>query len=130
MLEHYRSKWNKEYALCLPCRARMMEELSKVHRVLQRLDPDIPHQTILVMDATTGHNGLAQAQAFREMVGVDGVFLAKLDGTAKGGIVVAIARELHLPVLFIGTGEGLEDLSFFDIDDFVDALFGDEDAGG
>ena len=79
---------------------------------------------------TTGHNGLAQARVFRDEVGVSGVFLAKLDGTAKGGIVVAIARELGLPVIFIGTGEGLEDLSLFDTDDFVDALFDKRSAPG
>jgi len=101
-----------------------MEELRKVRRVLQRLGPAAPHQTLLVLDATTGHNGLSQARAFQEAVGVNAVFLAKLDGTATGGIVVAIAQELGLPVIFIGTGEGLEDVSLFDTDDFVDALFG------
>jgi len=103
----------------------LIEELRKVRRVLERLEPTAPQQTLLVMDATTGHNGLAQAKVFQEATGVDGVFLAKLDGTAKGGIVVAIAKDLRLPVLFIGTGEGLEDLSLFDTDDFVDALFYD-----
>ena len=85
---------------------------------------------MLVLDATTGHNGLEQARVFQEAVGVSGVFLAKLDGTAKGGITVAIAQELKLPVVFIGTGEGLDDLSIFDTDDFVDALFGDGSAAG
>jgi fused signal recognition particle receptor len=103
----------------------LIEELRKVRRVLERLEPTAPQQTLLVLDATTGHNGLAQAEVFQQAVGASGVFLAKLDGTAKGGLVVAIAQELHLPVVFIGTGEGLEDLSLFDIDDFVDALFGD-----
>ena len=100
-----------------------MEELQKVRRVLQRLEPTAPQQTLLVLDATTGHNALAQARGFQKAVGVDGVFLAKLDGTAKGGIVVAIAQELHLPVVFIGTGEQVEDAALFDIDDFLDALF-------
>jgi fused signal recognition particle receptor len=101
----------------------LIDELRKVQRVIRHLEPAAPHQTLLVLDATTGHNGLAQAQVFREAVGANGVFLAKLDGTAKGGIVVAIARELALPVIFIGTGEGLEDVSLFNTDDFVDALF-------
>ena len=105
--------------------------VGEVHpRVLERFDAAVPHQTMLVLDATTGHNGLEQARVFQEAVGVSGVFLAKLDGTAKGGITVAIAQELQLPVVFIGTGEGLDDLSIFDTDDFVDALFGDEPAAG
>ena len=108
----------------------LIEELRKVRRIFERLNPDVPHQTLLVMDATTGHNGLEQARVFQEAVGVNGVFLAKLDGTAKGGITVAIAQELKLPVIFIGTGEGLDDLSLFDTDDFVDALFGDEPGAG
>jgi len=104
----------------------LIEELRKVRRILERFDEHLPHQTLLVMDATTGHNGLEQAKVFQEAIGVNGVILAKLDGTAKGGITVAIAQELKLPVIFIGTGEGLDDLSLFDTDDFVDALFGDE----
>ena len=110
----------------LHTKAPLIEELRKVRRILERFDDRLPHQTLLVMDATTGHNGLEQAKVFKEAVGVNGVFLAKLDGTAKGGITVAIAQELKLPVIFIGTGEGLDDLSLFDTDDFVDALFGDE----
>ena len=101
----------------------LMEELKKVSRVLKRLDADAPHQVLLVMDATTGHNGVAQARHFTDAVGCHGVFLAKLDGTAKGGIVLAVARELNLPVLFIGTGEELEDMAPFDPQDFVEALF-------
>ena len=104
-------------------KAPLIEELKKIHRVFERQEPSAPQQTLLVIDATTGHNGVEQARVFQEAVGVDGVFLAKLDGTAKGGIVVAIAQELALPVIFIGTGEGLDDLSLFDTDDFVDALF-------
>ena len=110
----------------LHTKAPLMEELRKVHRVFERYEPTAPQQTLLVLDATTGHNGVEQAKVFRDAVGVDGVFLAKLDGTAKGGVVVAIAQELALPVVFIGTGEGLEDLSLFDTDDFVDALFEDQ----
>ena len=109
----------------LHTKAPLIEELRKVRRVLARQDPAAPHQTLLVIDASTGRNGLEQARVFREAVGVDGVFLAKIDGTAKGGVTVAIARELHLPVIFMGTGEGLDDLSLFDTDHFVDALFGD-----
>jgi fused signal recognition particle receptor len=104
----------------------LIEELRKVRRIFERFDPSVPHQILLVLDATTGHNGLEQAKVFQEAIGVNGVFLTKLDGTAKGGITVAIAQELDLPVIFIGTGEGLDDLSMFDTDDFVDALFGDE----
>jgi fused signal recognition particle receptor len=104
----------------------LIEELHKVRRVFERFDSSLPHQTLLVIDATTGHNGLEQAKVFQEAVGVNGVFLTKLDGTAKGGITVAIAQELNLPVIFIGTGEGLEDISMFDTDDFVDGLFGDQ----
>ena len=109
-------------------KAPLIDELRKVRRVLERQDPASPHQTLLVLDATTGHNGVEQARVFQEAVGVNGVFLAKLDGAAKGGVTVAIAQELGLPVVFIGTGEGLDDLSLFDTDDFVDALFGDEPA--
>jgi len=107
----------------LHTKSNLMEEMKKIRRVLERLDPLAPHLTLLVMDATTGQNGLAQARAFTEAVACDGVFLAKLDGTAKGGVVFAIRKELGLPVLFIGTGEGVEDLSPFDPHQFVEALF-------
>ncbi len=107
----------------LHTKSNLMEELKKVRRVLGRLDPTAPHLTLLVMDATTGQNGLAQARAFIEAVACDGVFLAKLDGTAKGGVVFAIGKELGLPVAFIGTGEGLEDVSPFDPKLFVESLF-------
>ena len=101
----------------------LMDELRKIHRVLGRLDAAAPHLTLLVLDATTGQNGLAQARAFTESVSCDGVVLAKLDGTAKGGVVFAIRQELGIPVLFIGTGEGIEDLSPFNPQQFVEALF-------
>jgi len=107
----------------LHTRAPLMEELRKVRRVLQRLDPSAPHHTWLVLDATTGQNGLAQARQFTEAVGVTAVVLAKLDGTAKGGIALSIAEDLGLPVAFIGTGESPEDLAPFDPEAFVDALF-------
>ena len=107
----------------LHTKSNLMEELKKVRRVVQRLDDSAPHLTLLVLDATTGQNGLAQARTFVDVVACDGIFLAKLDGTAKGGIVFAIQQELGLPVLFIGTGEGVEDISPFDPDQFVEALF-------
>lgn len=106
----------------LQTKSNLMQELSKIKRVLERQDPSAPHQVILIMDATTGQNGLSQARSFTEAVDCTGIFLAKLDGTAKGGIVLAIKNELHLPILFIGTGEGIDDLAPFDPKEFVDAL--------
>ena len=106
----------------LHTKSNLMEELRKIHRVLKRQDPTAPHEVILTLDATTGHNGLAQAKSFREAVDCTGIFLAKLDGTARGGIVLAIKQELEVPILFIGTGEGMGDMAPFDADDFVDAL--------
>ena len=106
----------------LHTKSNLMEELKKMRRVLNRLDPAAPHQVILTLDATTGLNGLAQAKAFKEAVGCSGVFLAKLDGTARGGIALAITQELQVPILFIGTGENLSDLAPFDTKDFVESL--------
>ena len=100
----------------------LMEELVKIKRVVSRSDPRAPHEVLLVLDATTGQNGLTQARYFNEAVNVTGVFLAKLDGTAKGGIVLAICNELKIPILFIGTGETLDDLAPFDAQTFVEAL--------
>src|SRR4051812_3068444 len=100
----------------------LMEELSKVRRVIQKQIPDAPHETLLTIDATTGQNGLRQAMMFREAVDVTGIVLTKLDGTAKGGIALAIAQELGVPVKLIGIGESLEDLRPFDPDDFARAL--------
>jgi fused signal recognition particle receptor len=100
----------------------LMEELKKIKRVAARSDPTAPHEVLLVLDATTGQNGLDQARYFTEAVGVSGVFLTKLDGTAKGGIVLAICDELKIPILFIGTGEALDDLAPFDAETFVEAL--------
>ncbi len=100
----------------------LMEELKKIKRVAAKADPAAPHEVLLVVDATTGQNGLAQARYFTEAVGVTGIFLAKLDGTAKGGIVLAICDELKIPVRFIGTGEKLEDIAPFDAEAFVEAL--------
>jgi len=106
----------------LHTKSNLMEELRKVHRVLARLEPQAPHQVILTLDATTGLNGLAQAKSFKEAVNCTGIFLAKLDGTARGGIVLAIKQELQIPILFIGTGEGITDLASFDTRDFVESL--------
>ena len=106
----------------LHTKSNLMEELRKIHRVIKRQDPSAPHEVILTLDATTGHNGLAQAKSFQEAVDCTSIFLAKLDGTARGGIVLAIRQELGVPILFIGTGEGLDDMAPFDANDFVDAL--------
>ncbi len=106
----------------LHTKSNLMEELRKIHRVLNRLDPSAPHQVILTLDATTGHNGLSQAKSFKDAVDCTGIFLAKLDGTARGGIALAIKQELQVPILFIGTGEQLGDLAPFDSREFVDSL--------
>lgn len=107
----------------LHTKVNLMEELKKVRRVLDREIPGAPHETLLVLDATTGQNALVQARLFKEAVTVTGLALTKLDGTAKGGMVVAIGAELDLPVRYIGIGEGVEDLRPFDPDLFVEALF-------
>ena len=101
----------------------LMEELRKVHGVAQKRVHEAPHETLLVLDATTGQNALSQARHFKEVVDVTGVIVAKLDGTAKGGVVFAIAQELDLPVRFIGTGETVDDLTEFDAQAFVEGLF-------
>ena len=106
----------------LHTKSNLMEELRKVHRVLARQDETAPHQVILTLAATTGLNGLAQAKSFKDAVDCTGIFLAKLDGTARGGIALAIKQELEVPILFIGTGEGVSDLAPFDTRDFVDSL--------
>jgi fused signal recognition particle receptor len=101
---------------------QLMSELTKIRRVIQKQIPDAPHETLLTVDSTTGQNGLRQAALFAEAVAVDGIVLTKLDGTAKGGIALAIANELGIPVKLIGIGEQLEDLRPFDADDFARAL--------
>jgi fused signal recognition particle receptor len=106
----------------LHTQGNLMDELTKVRRVIAKQIPEAPHETLLSIDATTGQNGLRQAQVFAETVEVDGVVLTKLDGTAKGGIVLAIAGELGIPVKLIGSGESLEDLRPFDPEDFARAL--------
>lgn len=105
-------------------KAGLMAELDKMRRTAQKLIPAAPHQVFLVLDATTGQNGLQQARLFTESAGVTGIVLTKLDGTAKGGIVIAIARELRLPVVFAGVGEKMEDIIPFDGDAFLDSLLG------
>lgn len=101
----------------------LMKELEKIRGVAARQVHEAPHETLLVLDATTGQNALSQARHFKASVDITGVVLAKLDGTAKGGVVFAIARELDVPVRFVGTGEGLDDLAIFDPQSFVDGLF-------
>ncbi len=102
----------------------LMEELKKVRRVLGRQDPTAPHEVLLVLDASQGQNALTQARVFHEALGVTGLVLTKLDGTAKGGIVIAIATELGLPLRYVGVGESVTDFGPFDVADFVDALVG------
>jgi len=107
----------------LHTKTNLMAELEKMRRTAQRIIPGAPHETLLVMDATTGQNGLQQARQFTDSAGVTGIVLTKLDGTAKGGVVVAICRELGLPVRYVGVGEKSGDLLPFDPTDFVDSLF-------
>ncbi|MBI2863611.1 MAG: signal recognition particle-docking protein FtsY [Chloroflexi bacterium] len=101
----------------------LMEEIKKVKRVIGKADATAPHEVLLVVDATTGQNGLSQAHHFTQAVGISGTVLAKLDGTAKGGIAFAIAQELKIPITYVGTGEKLDDLAEFDPEQFVNALF-------
>jgi len=105
----------------------LMQQLAKIHRVLGKQIAEAPHEVLLVLDATTGQNGISQARHFTEAVQCTGIVLAKLDGTAKGGVVVAIRKQVGLPVKYVGVGERAEDLALFDPDTFVDALF--EDVG-
>ncbi|MEO1023529.1 MAG: signal recognition particle-docking protein FtsY [Bacteroidota bacterium] len=103
----------------------LMDELSKIKRVMSKVIPDAPHEVILVLDASTGQNAMQQAKAFTQTVDITGLALTKLDGTAKGGIVIGISNELNVPVKYIGLGEGIEDLQVFDKTAFVNALFGE-----
>jgi len=107
----------------LHTKTNLMEELKKVHRVIARRQPGAPHEVLLCLDATTGQNAIRQARLFDAAIGVNGLVLAKLDGTARGGVVVAIARELRLPVRLVGLGEGIEDLVPFEAESFAEALF-------
>jgi fused signal recognition particle receptor len=114
----------------LHTQSNLMEELRKVKRVLGRLDPQAPHEVLLVLDAGQGQNALAQARQFNEALGVTGLVLTKLDGTAKGGIVFAIADQLRIPVRYVGIGESAEDFGVFDAASFVDAVLSPARAGG
>ena len=110
----------------LQTKSNLMEELKKINRVIQREIPDAPHETLLVLDATTGQNAISQAKLFTEAAPISGIVLTKLDGTAKGGVVIGIKAELSMPVKWIGVGEGVEDLRPFVADDFAKALFAKE----
>lgn len=101
----------------------LMEELKKVKRVLRKQDPQAPHETLLILDASIGQNAVNQAKQFHEAIGLTGLAITKFDGTAKGGIIFAIAKQMKLPIRFIGVGEGIDDLRPFNADDFVQALF-------
>jgi len=108
----------------LPTQLNLMDEIRKVRRVIQKTDPSAPHETLLVLDANTGQNALAQVKAFDDALGLTGLILTKLDGTAKGGVVAAIAEQHPIPLKFIGVGEGVDDLRPFVVAEFVDALLG------
>jgi fused signal recognition particle receptor len=110
----------------LHTQTNLMEELKKIKRVMGKLDGHAPHEVMLVVDAGTGQNALSQTQEFNEAVGLTGITLTKLDGTARGGIIFAIAKKTTIPIRFIGVGEGIENLREFDAEEFVDALFGKE----
>jgi len=107
----------------LPTQLNLMDEIRKVKRVIQKADPSAPHEILLVLDANIGQNALAQVKAFDEALGLTGLVMTKLDGTAKGGVIAALAKKQPVPVRFIGIGEGLEDLQPFQVAEFVDALF-------
>ena len=106
-------------------KSNLMEELAKINRVIKKVIPDAPHETLLVIDATTGQNGISQAKSFKEITDISGIVLTKLDGTAKGGIVLAIKEEVNIPVKFVGLGEGKEQIETFDIEKYIYGLFKD-----
>ena len=106
-------------------KVNLMNELSKINKVIKKIMPNAPHETLLVVDATTGQNGISQAKSFKEITDITGIVLTKLDGTAKGGIVIAIKDEVGLPVKFVGLGESKEDLKTFDIEKYIYGLFKD-----
>ena len=103
-------------------KAHLMEELKKIVRVMKKLDEDAPHEIMLTLDASTGQNAVSQARLFNEAVGLTGLTLTKLDGTAKGGVIFAIADQFGIPIRYIGVGEGIEDLRPFKAGDFIEAL--------
>ena len=107
----------------LQTQKNLMDELEKIRRVMRKIIPDAPHESLLVLDATTGQNGLSQAKSFSQAIGCTGLILSKLDGTARGGVAVAIRQEMGFPVKYIGVGEQIDDLELFDPDSFVEALF-------
>ena len=106
-------------------KVNLMNELSKINKVIKKIIPEAPHETLLVIDATTGQNGISQAKSFKEITNITGIVLTKLDGTAKGGIVIAIKEEVGIPVKFVGLGEKEEDLNTFDIEKYIYGLFKD-----
>ena len=106
-------------------KVNLMKELEKMNKVIAKIIPNAPHETLLVIDATTGHNGIMQAKSFKEITNITGIVLTKLDGTAKGGIVLAIKEDVKIPVKFIGLGEGINDLKPFDIESYIYGLFKD-----
>ncbi len=108
----------------LHTKSNLMEELAKIKRVIQKVIPEAPHEVLLVLDATTGQNAIHQARQFVEKVDVTGIILTKLDGTAKGGVVIAIQKELGLPVKYVGLGEQIDDLQPFNKHEFVEGLLG------
>ena len=103
----------------------LMEELAKINRVIKKIIPEAPHETLLVIDATTGQNGISQAKSFKEITDITGIVLTKLDGTAKGGIVLAIKEEVNIPVKFVGLGEREDQIEAFDIEKYIYGLFKD-----
>jgi fused signal recognition particle receptor len=110
----------------LHTQSNLMEELKKVKRVMQKINPHAPHETMLVLDASIGQNALNQAREFHQAIGLTGITMTKLDGTAKGGILFAIANELAIPFRYVGVGEGIDDLRPFDASQFVRALFNND----
>ena len=106
-------------------KVNLMKELEKINKVIGKIIPNAPHETLLVIDATTGQNGIMQAKAFKEITNITGIVLTKLDGTAKGGIVLAIKEEVNIPVKFVGLGEKMTDLIAFDIENYIYGLFKD-----
>lgn len=106
-------------------KSNLMDELAKINRVVKKIIPEAPHETLLVIDATTGQNGISQAKAFKEITNITGIVLTKLDGTAKGGIVLAIKEEVNIPVKYVGLGEGVNQIEAFDIEKYIYGLFKD-----
>jgi len=107
-------------------RTDLMDELKKIHRVIKKVNPDMPHECVLVLDATVGQNALSQVKIFNEMTPLTGLIMTKLDGTAKGGVLLALADTFHLPIYAVGVGEGVDDLNPFSAEEYVDSLLGDE----